>query len=125
MPCKQYRLIHKDGVKIASYVGRTFDGVARNSHLRSDNYFYYNCLTGEPCLHGQAGAQDACLDRTFDCQSGCVRGHACWVGSASAQLPGRASCCQATCHAQAPAYRAGQLQQQQRPGKARSGLSLE
>ena len=46
MPCKQYRLINKDGVKIATYVGRTLDGVARHSHLRSDNYFYYNCLTG-------------------------------------------------------------------------------
>ena len=46
MPCKQYRLIHKDGLRISSYVARTFDGVARNSHLRKDNYFYYNCLTG-------------------------------------------------------------------------------
>ena len=46
VPCKQYRLIHKDGVKIAAYVGRTLDGVARNSHLGSDNYFYFNCLTG-------------------------------------------------------------------------------
>lgn len=46
MPCKQYRLIHKDGLRISSYVARIFDGVARNSHLRKDNYFYYNCLTG-------------------------------------------------------------------------------
>ena len=46
VPCKQYRLIHKDGLRISSYVARTFDGVARNSHLRRDNYFYYNCLTG-------------------------------------------------------------------------------
>ena len=46
VPCKQYRLIHKDGLRISSYVARTFDGVARNSHLRKDNYFYYNCLTG-------------------------------------------------------------------------------
>jgi betaine lipid synthase len=46
VPCKQYRLIHKDGLRISSYVARTFDGVARNSHLRCDNYFYYNCLRG-------------------------------------------------------------------------------
>lgn len=38
--------IHKDGLSIAKYVARTLDGVAQNSHLRSDNYFYYNCLTG-------------------------------------------------------------------------------
>ena len=54
MPCKQYRLINKDNTKIAAYCGRTLDGVARNSHLRSDNYFYYNCLTGGAagCLQG-------------------------------------------------------------------------
>jgi betaine lipid synthase len=46
VPCKQYRLIHKDGLRISEYVARTFDGVARNSHLRTDNYFYYSCLTG-------------------------------------------------------------------------------
>lgn len=46
MPCKQYRLIHKDGLRISEYAARTFDGVARSSHLRSDNYFYYSCLTG-------------------------------------------------------------------------------
>lgn len=46
MPCKQYKLIHKDGLRISTYAARTFDGVARTSHLRKDNYFYYNCLTG-------------------------------------------------------------------------------
>lgn len=46
MPCKQYALIGKDKLSIASYVARTMDGVAQNSHLRSDNYFYFNCLTG-------------------------------------------------------------------------------
>ena len=46
MPCKQYRLIHKDGLRISQYIARTFDGVAHSSHLRSDNYFYYNCCTG-------------------------------------------------------------------------------
>ncbi|KAK9835076.1 hypothetical protein WJX84_003123 [Apatococcus fuscideae] len=30
----------------AQYIARTFDGVAHSSHLRSDNYFYYNCCTG-------------------------------------------------------------------------------
>ena len=46
VPCKQYKLIHKDGLRISTYVARTFDGVARTSHLRKDNYFYYNCCTG-------------------------------------------------------------------------------
>lgn len=46
IPWKQYQLILKDGVHISSYAARTFDGVAQSSHLRSDNYFYYNCLTG-------------------------------------------------------------------------------
>ena len=46
MPCKQYQLIHRDGLRISTYVARTFDGIARTSHLRKDNYFYYNCLTG-------------------------------------------------------------------------------
>ena len=62
MPCKQYKLIGKDKLSIAAYVARTLDGVAQNSHLRSDNYFYFNCLTGRcvPLLfdvaqHSQAG----------------------------------------------------------------------
>jgi len=46
VPCKQYQLIHRDGLRISAYVARTFDGIARTSHLRKDNYFYYNCLTG-------------------------------------------------------------------------------
>ncbi len=46
VPCKQYNLIGKDKLSIAAYVARTLDGVAQNSHLRSDNYFYFNCLTG-------------------------------------------------------------------------------
>ncbi len=45
VPCKQYKLIHKDGLRISTYVARTFDGAARSSHLRKDNYFYYNCCT--------------------------------------------------------------------------------
>lgn len=35
-----------DGVPIEQYIGRTLDGVAESSHVRKDNYFYYNCLTG-------------------------------------------------------------------------------
>jgi betaine lipid synthase len=46
VPAKQFELIQKDKVHISDYIGRTFDGVAQNSHLRKDNYFYYNCLMG-------------------------------------------------------------------------------
>lgn len=46
MPCKQLVLITKDKVKLSTYVARVFDGVAQNSHLRKDNYFYFNCCTG-------------------------------------------------------------------------------
>ncbi len=47
MPSKQCGLIRKDGVDMATYIARTIDGVAQNSHLRTDNYFYHNCLTGK------------------------------------------------------------------------------
>jgi betaine lipid synthase len=47
VPAKQFELIMKDKVHIGSYIARTFDGVAQNSHLRKDNYFYYNCLMGK------------------------------------------------------------------------------
>lgn len=46
VPCKQYELIVKDGLSMPEYCGRTIAGVAYNSPLRTDNYFYYNCLTG-------------------------------------------------------------------------------
>jgi betaine lipid synthase len=46
VPCKQYALIVRDGVPIEHYLGRTVDGIAESSSLRSDNYFYYNCLQG-------------------------------------------------------------------------------
>lgn len=46
MPCKQYRLIQKDGLRISQYIARTLDGAAMHSHLRKDNYFYFNCCTG-------------------------------------------------------------------------------
>ncbi|CAG9467464.1 unnamed protein product [Pedinophyceae sp. YPF-701] len=46
VPLKQLELIEKDGVHITEYVGRTFHSAAMNTHVRNDNYFYYNCLTG-------------------------------------------------------------------------------
>ena len=46
MPARQYQLLIKDGFSVPTYLSRTFDGVARYSHLRSENYFYYNCLKG-------------------------------------------------------------------------------
>ena len=81
MPCKQYRLINKDGVKIATYCGRTLDGVARNSHLRTDNYFYYNCLTGElgPCSNTcDVPAASTLLGRQQDTEQ--------WQGHGSPQV---------------------------------------
>ena len=47
VPLKQYQLIRRDGIHMSAYAARTFDGVAQHSHLRTENYFYYNCLTGE------------------------------------------------------------------------------
>lgn len=44
---KQYALIKADGIPIENYIARTMDGVAENSHVRKQNYFYYNCLTGK------------------------------------------------------------------------------
>ena len=46
VPLKQYQLIKKDGIHMSNYAARTFDGVAQNSLISKDNYFYYNCLTG-------------------------------------------------------------------------------
>lgn len=50
---------------IEQYIGRTLDGVAENSHVRKDNYFYYNCLTGhflrDNCpTYLQVGGGDCC-----------------------------------------------------------------
>lgn len=47
VPSKQYELILKDGYSIPTYVARTIDGIARYSHIKKQNYFYYNCLTGK------------------------------------------------------------------------------
>ncbi|KAL4857543.1 DNA mismatch repair protein 6 [Chlorella vulgaris] len=47
IPFKQYQLIMADGVHMSAYAARCFDGVAASSHLRGDNYFYYNCMTGK------------------------------------------------------------------------------
>jgi hypothetical protein len=46
IPLKQYQLIQKDGIHMATYAARTFDGVAPDCHIRKDNWFYFNCLTG-------------------------------------------------------------------------------
>lgn len=46
VPPKQLELITKDGVNICNYVGRTFQGAAQQTHMRTSNYFYYNCLMG-------------------------------------------------------------------------------
>lgn len=46
VPGQQRNLIVSDGVPLSHYVSRTMNGVALNSHVRKDNYFYYNCLTG-------------------------------------------------------------------------------
>lgn len=46
VPLKQYELILADGLTVPEYCGRTMSGVAHNSLLRNDNYFYYNCLMG-------------------------------------------------------------------------------
>jgi hypothetical protein len=46
VPGKQYDLIKEDGQPVDAYIARTFDGVAEHSHLRTSNYFYYNCLMG-------------------------------------------------------------------------------
>lgn len=47
VPCKQYKLIEKDGIPIENYIARTLNGAAENSHIRKQNYFYYNCLQGK------------------------------------------------------------------------------
>eukprot|EP00210_Caulerpa_lentillifera_P002059 g1974.t1 len=47
VPSKQYKLILKDGYSIPVYFARTIDGVARYSHIKKQNYFYYNCLNGK------------------------------------------------------------------------------
>lgn len=46
VPLKQLECIKRDGVHIAEYVGRTFHGAALYSHLKTDNYFYLNCMLG-------------------------------------------------------------------------------
>ena len=47
VPLKQYQLIRKDGVHMSAYAARTFDGVAQNSHIAGENYFYAACLAGK------------------------------------------------------------------------------
>lgn len=47
IPLKQYQLILADGMHMAAYAARTFDGVAQHCHVRKDNWFYFNCATGK------------------------------------------------------------------------------
>lgn len=47
VPVKQAALIRADSTHLSEYAARTFNGVAQHSHLRTENYFYYNCLAGK------------------------------------------------------------------------------
>jgi betaine lipid synthase len=47
VPIRQYELIRGDGIHMATYAARTLQGVASNSHIRTSNYFYLNCLSGK------------------------------------------------------------------------------
>lgn len=47
MPRKQLEHIEADGVSLTKYVARCLDGVMRNSHIGTENYFYYNLFRGE------------------------------------------------------------------------------
>lgn len=47
VPVAQYQLIKNDGIHMSAYAARTLDGVAQNSLISKDNYFYYNCLMGK------------------------------------------------------------------------------
>lgn len=47
VPKAQVNLITKqDATKMSCYAARVLDGIVKNSHLKSENYFYYNCITG-------------------------------------------------------------------------------
>jgi betaine lipid synthase len=46
IPVKQYDLILEDDTSVVDYFVRCISGVFLNSHLRTDNYFYWNLLTG-------------------------------------------------------------------------------
>jgi betaine lipid synthase len=47
VPKAQVNLITKqDATKMSCYAARVLDGIVHNSHLKSENYFYYNCITG-------------------------------------------------------------------------------
>lgn len=47
VPLKQYQMIIRDGRHMSEYAAHTFQGVINSSHLKGDNYFYYNCLSGK------------------------------------------------------------------------------
>lgn len=40
---------------LSAYAGRVFDGTVRGYRLVDDNYFYYNCLTGEAACREFSG----------------------------------------------------------------------
>jgi betaine lipid synthase len=47
VPRKQLELIKNDGIKVTDYFFRCIDNMVSNSHLKDDNYFYYNMATGK------------------------------------------------------------------------------
>lgn len=46
VPKRQRNLIAHDNLSVADYAQRGLHGILYDTHLKSDNYFYYNCLTG-------------------------------------------------------------------------------
>eukprot|EP00887_Chlorella_sp_A99_P007332 scaffold2.g7332.t1 len=68
-PAQQYNLIRADGVHMSAYAARTFEGVALNSHIARDNYFYLNCATGR-------FARDCCPEYLTPEGFGALRGGA-------------------------------------------------
>lgn len=47
VPSAQVDLITKDGLDLMTYVKRCLHNMVMNSHIRNDNYFYYNLLAGQ------------------------------------------------------------------------------
>ena len=46
VPAAQKSLIDKDDTSMVEYFTRCIHGVVMNTHIKNDNYFYYNILTG-------------------------------------------------------------------------------
>lgn len=51
VPSNQANLIAGDGRNLAEYLGTVFDGLARGSHIRTENYFYHVLLTAQFTEH--------------------------------------------------------------------------